>query len=202
MNTQDHQAKATSAVNDKSMATGAQPRPTAVNHRHLAEDGQERVSDPRSLASPEHPITTFYTVRKLKDKLALITKSDVDTILADYAESGTRFGLCCERARVKPQLAWMCIQSDKTLLDLYMRIRQTRDTIRAEDYADESIDIADTEDKASKGLNRIKSRQWLASKLDKERYGEKVQIESKNLDVKVVYPVRGDESLHREESTT
>ena len=47
--------------------------------------------------------------------------------------------------------------------------------MRADVLADETIEIADTDTDAARARNRITSRQWLASKLNK-KYGERVDL--------------------------
>lgn len=55
----------------------------------------------------------------------------------------------------------------------YARARDAQ----AERYAEEIVEIADTEKDASIARNRIDARKWTASKLLPKRYGERVELE-------------------------
>ncbi len=55
----------------------------------------------------------------------------------------------------------------------YARAREAQ----AEHWAQEIVDIADTETDAAKARNRIDARKWTASKLLPKRYGDRVELE-------------------------
>lgn len=55
----------------------------------------------------------------------------------------------------------------------YARAREAQ----AEHWAQEIVDIADTEKDAAIARNRIDARKWTASKLLPKRYGERVELE-------------------------
>ena len=44
-------------------------------------------------------------------------------------------------------------------------------------YAEEQIEIADTDENAGKARNRMLARQWYASKMDRARFGDKTTTE-------------------------
>ncbi len=47
---------------------------------------------------------------------------------------------------------------------------------QADVYADEIIEIADTEEDTAKARNRIDARKWIASKLKPKKYGDKLGL--------------------------
>lgn len=49
--------------------------------------------------------------------------------------------------------------------------------VQAGFYAEEQIEISDTDENAAKARNRMLARQWYASKMDRARFGDKVQQE-------------------------
>lgn len=55
----------------------------------------------------------------------------------------------------------------------YARARERQ----ADHFAEELIEIADTESDASKARNRIDARKWAASKLAPKKYGDRQQID-------------------------
>jgi hypothetical protein len=55
----------------------------------------------------------------------------------------------------------------------YARAREAQ----AEHYAEEIVQIADTEGDSAKARNRIDARKWTASKLLPKRYGDRVELE-------------------------
>lgn len=56
---------------------------------------------------------------------------------------------------------------------------------QADFYADEIIDISDTEKDAQRARNRIDARKWKASKLAPKRYGDKLALDhSGSVDVR------------------
>lgn len=57
--------------------------------------------------------------------------------------------------------------------DRYARAREDQ----ADFYADDIIDISDTEKDAQRARNRIDARKWKASKLAPKRYGDKLALD-------------------------
>lgn len=57
----------------------------------------------------------------------------------------------------------------------YARARE----LQAEHYAEEIVEIADTEEDAAKARNRIDARKWTAVKLLPKKYGDKVEVSGK-----------------------
>lgn len=65
---------------------------------------------------------------------------------------------------------WIGENSD--FRDMYTSAREERGDL----YADEIVDIADTEPDANKARVRIDARKWAASKLNQKNYGDKLEI--------------------------
>jgi len=66
-------------------------------------------------------------------------------------------------------------QYDKDFLNNYIRARQDQ----ADFYADEIIDISDTEEDPNKARVRIDARKWKAGKMKPSVYSEKLDITTK-----------------------
>lgn len=64
------------------------------------------------------------------------------------------------------------LQSDKASAVAYARAVE----LRADNLADEALQIADNEPDAAKARNQIQVRQWLASKLYAKRYGDRIDL--------------------------
>ena len=67
-------------------------------------------------------------------------------------------------------LDWL--NEDPSFATQYARAREDQ----ADFYADEIIEIADTEADSSKARNRIDARKWKASKLQPKKYGDKLDL--------------------------
>ena len=48
--------------------------------------------------------------------------------------------------------------------------------MRADVFADQIIEIADTDEDANRARNRIQARQWLASKMNPRTYGDRIDL--------------------------
>lgn len=68
----------------------------------------------------------------------------------------------------KQFLKWM--SEDASLSDHYAIARARQ----ADHYADEIVEISDTEEDPQKARVRIDARKWVASKLQPKRYGDKI----------------------------
>lgn len=64
------------------------------------------------------------------------------------------------------------------VVDMYTRAREER----ADIFADEIVEIADTEEDPNKARVRIDARKWAAAKLNPKNYGDKIDV-SGNLGV-------------------
>ena len=64
------------------------------------------------------------------------------------------------------------LQGDRTAAAAYARAAE----LRADLLADEIISIADSDDDPAKVRNQINARQWLASKLNAKRYGDRIDL--------------------------
>lgn len=84
---------------------------------------------------------------------------------------------------------WLRDKDD--FLRQYARAREEQ----ADFYADEIIEIADTETDSNIARVRIDARKWVASKLKPKKYGEKVQNEhSGQIGIReILNDIRGDE---------
>ena len=83
---------------------------------------------------------------------------------------------------------------DKEFLDNYRRAREAQ----ADFYADEMIEIADTEKDPNKARVRLDARKWVSSKLKPKKYGDKLDMtsggEKMELRIGSVKVIKPDES--------
>lgn len=70
---------------------------------------------------------------------------------------------------------------DSIFFDKYTRAREDQ----ADFYADEIIEIADTENDSAKAKVRIDARKWKASKLKPKKYGDRIVNENENKNINV-----------------
>jgi len=68
---------------------------------------------------------------------------------------------------------WLSSREKADFCAQYMRAREEQ----ADYYADEIIEIADTEGDSNKARVRIDARKWVASKLKPKKYGDKQHLE-------------------------
>ena len=74
----------------------------------------------------------------------------------------------------------MLFRSDKQLATAYARAVE----IKADLMADDVVHIADTDEDAARARNRMQARQWLASKLYAQRYGDRIDLNvSQTIDI-------------------
>jgi hypothetical protein len=96
----------------------------------------------------------------------------VATICARIA-SGESLRRVCETSgfpSVGVFLEWCA--TDAHIAEQYARARDTQ----ADHYADDLIEIADTEEDPQRAKVRIDARKWVASKLKPKRYGDKLDL--------------------------
>jgi hypothetical protein len=99
-----------------------------------------------------------------------------------------KFAQIAQKMELLPIQVYHTIRQNETLKALYERAREERKLMRADDIVEETIEIADTEDNAAKGRNRIQTRQWAASRWDNVSYGDKVQVDQRTVEVTVELP--------------
>lgn len=58
----------------------------------------------------------------------------------------------------------------------FARMLEEAEPARAQALAEQTIDIVDTDPDPKAARNRMHARQWLASKLNRQKYGEKVEV--------------------------
>lgn len=111
--------------------------------------------------------------RMTRDSLAGLTDEDFEAFLDDVAEKGLREA--CD-ARIWTQSATLnWIAASETRSDLYGRALK----VRAELSIHEGREIVDGATPDDVGVAKLRSswRQWEASKWNRDRYGERVQVD-------------------------
>jgi len=96
------------------------------------------------------------------------------TILSLIADGKSLKSICDDEELKLPSrpTIYEWLASDEEFSDNYTRAREDQ----ADFYADEIIDIADTEPDANKARVRIDARKWKASKLQPKKYGDKIDV--------------------------
>lgn len=80
--------------------------------------------------------------------------------------------ICAEEGMPDASTVTRWLADDAAFCTQYVRAREQQ----ADFYADEIIEIADTETDAAKARNRIEARKWKASKLQPKKYGDKIDV--------------------------
>jgi hypothetical protein len=80
--------------------------------------------------------------------------------------------ICDEEGMPDASTVTRWLADDAAFCTQYVRAREAQ----ADFYADEIIEIADTEQDAAKARNRIEARKWKASKLQPKKYGDKIDV--------------------------
>ncbi len=94
------------------------------------------------------------------------------TILKRIAEGQSLKSICDTKGMPSRETVYTWLAKDAEFLDKYARAREDQ----ADFYADEIIDIADTEPDSNKARVRIDARKWKASKLQPKKYGDKIDV--------------------------
>lgn len=95
-----------------------------------------------------------------------------ERICLEIAEGKSLKAICEQDDVPSRETVYQWLADDSAFSDKYVRAREDQ----ADFYADEIIDIADTEPDANKARVRIDARKWKASKLQPKKYGDKVDL--------------------------
>ncbi len=95
-----------------------------------------------------------------------------DQVCREIAEGKSLKAICEQDGVPHRDTIHQWLADDSAFSDKYVRAREDQ----ADFYADEIIDIADTEPDANKARVRIDARKWKASKLQPKKYGDKVDL--------------------------
>lgn len=96
-------------------------------------------------------------------------KARVCTELADGKSLRT---ICTGKGMPSIETIRVWLLNDAAFAAQYARAREEQ----ADFYADEIIDISDTEKDPQKAKVRIDARKWVASKLKPKKYGDKIEL--------------------------
>jgi hypothetical protein len=106
---------------------------------------------------------------------------DVAVKLCELVASGEKLVDICKPADMPARsTVYLWFAKYPTFMDMYTRAREERGDL----YADEIVDIADTESDPNKARVRIDARKWAAAKLNQKSYGDKVTVDG-NLTMKL-----------------
>ena len=99
------------------------------------------------------------------------TQQLVEHIIDDVLAGSTLKNALRDRGLTAQAFARI-LQGDRTAAAAYARAAE----LRADLLADEIISIADGDEDPAKVRNQIQARQWLASKLNAKRYGDRIDL--------------------------
>ena len=103
----------------------------------------------------------------LPSTTATLVESVIDDVLA-----GSTLKNALATRDMTAQAFARILQGDKSAAAAYARAAE----LRADLLADEIISIADSDSDPAKVRNQIQARQWLASKLNAKRYGDRIDL--------------------------
>lgn len=92
-------------------------------------------------------------------------------VLREFA-SGTMFVDACKRVGIDYTTAMKCVRADSTLSNQFASAQESC----AAEMARETLDIADTDMDSNRSRVRIQARQWVAARLDRKAWGDKVEV--------------------------
>lgn len=104
--------------------------------------------------------------------MVLMDQPQFDRLMLNVL-SGMTLRRALEKEKTTPYQFAKALEQDPLKVTAYGHAKR----LSAEMYADEIVEIADTELDPQVAANRIKARQWVASKLLPKIYGEKLQLD-------------------------
>lgn len=100
-----------------------------------------------------------------------ISKEAVLAVIKDMA-AGASLRSLLARESIHAQVFFDAVFSDPQLTEQYSRARQARTELEV----DGLIEIADTEPDPNKARVRIDTRKWIASKMNPNQYGDRIDV--------------------------
>lgn len=94
-----------------------------------------------------------------------------DTICREIAEGRSLRAICAADGMPDKASVFRWLDAHETFRDQYARAREQQ----AEHYAEELIEIVDSENDPARARVRMDARKWAASKLAPKKYGDKVE---------------------------
>lgn len=90
----------------------------------------------------------------------------------DKVREGVLFVEACREVGIVYDKAIKCVRSDALLNEYYTAVHEAC----AAELARSTMDIADTDMDSNRSRLRIQARQWLAARLDRKAWGDKVEV--------------------------
>lgn len=125
----------------------------------------------------------------MKRRTSKITDAQVKSIF-EQMEQGASLRKACEKEGVKNNTFLDFISKDKELAEQYARSRQKGQDARFEDMLDYARESKD--DPYTKKLY-IDTLKWVLSKQQPKKYGDKLEVEGKNIAPTTIIIKRADE---------
>ena len=125
----------------------------------------------------------------MKRRTSKITDAQVKSIF-EQMEQGVSLRKACEKEGVKNNTFLDFISKDKELAEQYARSRQKGQDARFEDMLDYARESKD--DPCTKKLY-IDTLKWVLSKQQPKKYGDKLEVDGKNIAPTTIIIKRSDE---------
>lgn len=110
---------------------------------------------------------------------AQVESDEIKTAVCDkIAEGYSLRTICASEGMPSERSVYNWLTTDDAFLQRYTRAREQQ----ADLYADEIIEIADTEEDSNRARVRIDARKWKAARMSPKKYGDKVQTEHTGAD--------------------
>ena len=145
-------------------------------------------------AAPE-PGVTYYSIEPKKPGGVSKSAVWVNSVFVPYEPCYVELFLSCLMTKSFKKSCDLCgvnyvnmaqtIKMNAEYYKYYKEIQVIKKPVFAEEYAEETIEIADTDDNASRGRSRVTARQWMAGRLDPLQWGDRLQTENKTVVVEV-----------------
>ena len=101
------------------------------------------------------------------------TQERADTICARIAKGESLKAICAEKGQPCETTVRQWLAGNPDFVRQYAHAREQQ----ADFYADEIVEIADTEPDANRARVRIDARKWKASKMAPKKYGDRMELE-------------------------
>lgn len=131
-------------------------------------------------------VTKKKQVKKPESETKPAYRKRIMTLVCDLLMEGQTLRRICDAVPDIPRASTLCdwMLEDCSLAEQYARARE----IQADRFADEIIDIADTEPDPQVARVRMDARKWHASKTAPKKYGDRVELENKHSGTIAVAP--------------
>lgn len=117
---------------------------------------------------------------KKPNEIKLLERELFEDIVREFV-NGTSLRTILKRRQVHLWDFYHAVESNPDWIIQYNKAQE----YKAEVFADDNTEIADTEENPAKARNRIDARKWYAAKIKPQKYGERIDINvNKTIDIR------------------